>query len=73
MKFSFSYLISNIPSYFDLMSGNILVNTTDLQALYLSGTFCHKTGTRPPSCTMPQERTIYVTSFSNISYCINRE
>ena len=23
---------------------------TDLQALHLSGTYCHKTGTRTPSC-----------------------
>ena len=27
---------------------NLLVNKTDLHALYLSGTYCHKTGTRPP-------------------------
>ena len=32
---------------------------TDLQALYLSGTYCHKTGTRPPSCNMPRGPTIY--------------
>ena len=31
---------------------------------WLSGTYCHKTGTRPPSCITPQEPTIYVTSFS---------
>ena len=31
-------------------SGNLLVNKTDLQALYLCGTHCYKTGTRPPSC-----------------------
>ena len=31
---------------------------SDLQALYLNGTYFHKTGTRPPSCTMPQEPTI---------------
>ena len=32
---------------------------TDLQALYLSGTYCHKTGKRPPRCTTPQEPTKY--------------
>ena len=25
----------------------LLVDKTDLQALYLHGTYCHKTGTRP--------------------------
>ena len=33
--------------FFILLLGNLLVNNTDLQALYLSGTFCHKNGTRP--------------------------
>ena len=28
-------------------------------ALYLSGTYCHKTGTKPPSCQTPQQPTIY--------------
>ena len=31
----------------------------DLEALYLSGTYCHKTGTRPPSCQAPRQPTIY--------------
>ena len=31
---------------------------TDLQALYLHGTYCHKIETRPPSCNMPLEPTI---------------
>ena len=26
---------------------------------YLSGIYCHKTGTRPPSCNTPREPTIY--------------
>ena len=30
----------------------------DLKALYLSGIYCHKTGTRPPSCAKPWQRTI---------------
>ena len=31
----------------------------DLQVLYLSGTYYHKTSTGPPSCTTPRETTIY--------------
>ena len=27
--------------------------------LYLSRTYCHTTGTRPPSCTTPREITMY--------------
>ena len=30
-----------------------------LQALYLSEAYCHRTGIRPPCCTMPQEPTLY--------------
>ena len=30
-------------------------------ALYLSGTYCHKTGTRTPSCGSPRQPTIYTT------------
>ena len=36
------------------------LDKTDLQALYLSGIYCHKTGTRPPSSTTPQAPT-YIT------------
>ena len=42
------------------LQGNLLVNKTDLQALYLYGTYCNKTGTRPPSCNMPQELEVCV-------------
>ena len=35
------------------------MNENDLQALYLSKTYCHKTGVRPPSCTTPREPSIY--------------
>ena len=44
--------------FFILVSGNLLVNKTDLQALYLSGTYYHKTGTRPSSSVIPQKLTI---------------
>ena len=36
-----------------------LLDKIDLQALYRSGTYCHKTGTRPPSCQTPLQPTIY--------------
>ena len=43
--------VNNVnPVFFILTMEGSLVNKTDLQALYLSGTYCHKTGTRPPSC-----------------------
>ena len=35
------------------------MNKRDLQALSLSGTYCHKTSTRPPSCAKPWQPTIY--------------
>ena len=31
----------------------------DLLALYLCGTYCRKTCTRPPSCQAPRQQTIY--------------
>ena len=37
---------------------------TDLQALYLSGSYCHKTGIRSPSCNTPRDPTIYLDSKS---------
>ena len=45
--------------FFLLSTEGSLVNKRDLQALYLSGTYCHRTGTRPPSCNMPRDLTIY--------------
>ena len=36
------------------------VNKIDLQALYFRGTYCHKTGTRPPNYVTPWQPTIYV-------------
>ena len=47
--------------------------TMDLQALYLSGTYCQKTSTRPPSCAKPRQPTkyflsncLYLTGFQTI-------
>ena len=37
-----------------------LVNKIDLQASYLSGTYCHETGTGPPSFGTPRQPTIFV-------------
>ena len=34
------------------------MNKIDLQALYLSGSYCHKTGIRPPSCDTLRQPTI---------------
>ena len=49
--------------FFLLTSGNLLVNKTDLRASYLSGTYCRKTGTRPPSCNAPRKPTMYASMF----------
>ena len=35
---------------FILTSEGSLVDKTDLLGVYLSGTYCHKNGTRPPGC-----------------------
>ena len=40
----------------------------DLQDLFLSGIYCHKTGTRPPSCNKPREPTMYVRAFLMIGH-----
>ena len=44
-----------------------LVNETHLLALYLSGTYCHKNGTRPPSCVTPRQTTIYSSPVIQVS------
>ena len=51
----------------------LLVNIiyTHLQALYLSQ--CHKTGTRPPSCTMPREPNIYAARLNFMQSVENRK
>ena len=38
-----------------------LVNKRDLLALYLSGTHCYKTRTRPLSCATPRQPTMFTT------------
>ena len=43
---------------FSLLSKSV-VNKTDLQALNLSGTYCHKTSTGPSSCAKPRQPTVY--------------
>ena len=52
-------LLTRNMFYLFQLQGNLLVNKTELQALYLSGTYCHKTGTRPPCCNTPREPTIH--------------
>ena len=45
--------------FFLLSTEGSLVSKRDLLALYLSETYCHRTGTRPPSCVTPRQQTIY--------------
>ena len=45
--------------YFHFTTEGSLVDKIDLQAFYLSGTYRHKTGTRPPSCQTPRQPTKY--------------
>ena len=47
------------PAFFLLLTEGSLVNKNDLQALYLSGTYCQKPGIRPPSCQTFQQPTMY--------------
>ena len=57
--FSNSLLKSDKIDYLFLSTEGSLVNKRDLLALYLSGTYCHRTGTGPLSCVTPRQRTIY--------------
>ena len=54
-------LINLINKCSFLSTEGSLVNKRDLLALYLSGTYCHKTVTRSPSCVTPRQLTIYTT------------
>ena len=48
-----------ISSVLSFINGGIVSDKRDLLALYLSGTYCHKSGTRPPSSVTPWQLTIY--------------
>ena len=55
-----------------LLTKGSLVNKMDLQALYLSWTYCHKTSTRLPSCAKPQQPSIYrIKKWKNSSMTYN--
>ena len=46
---------------FSFINGGIISEQMEHYALYLSGTYCHKTGIRPSSCVTLRQLTIYVT------------
>ena len=48
------------------------MNKRDLLAFYLSGTYCHKTGTRSPSCVTPLQPTINTINLANGMRLITR-
>ena len=54
--------------FFLLPVEGLLVNKRDLQALYLSGTYRHKTGIRPPSCAIPRRLTRYAVKIGANSF-----
>ena len=56
-----SVLTTSPQCTFILQPRDLLVNKRDLLAKCLSGTYCHKTGTRPPSCQLLENR-LYVSS-----------
>ena len=62
---NFVYLV-----FFTLNTKEPLVNKTDLLALFLGGTYCHKTGIRPPSSTSPWEPTIYISDKFDVQMII---
>ena len=47
------------------------MNKKDLLALYLSGTYCHRTGTIPPSCVTPRQLTINDVGIYTTAACEN--
>ena len=38
----------------------------------LHGTYCHKTGTRPPSCGTPRQPTIYTTKTEELAVNVSK-
>ena len=52
--------------FFHLTTEGSLVDKTDLLALYLSGTYCHKTSARPPSCQAPRQPTIHTQMYKGL-------
>ena len=58
-------LTSSTKCSFILTMEGSLVDKIDLQALYLSGTYCHKTGIRPPTCQLLDYR-LYMSPDSHI-------
>ena len=55
IRIVFIYIDSDFPPY----SLSLLFT---FARLYLSGTYCHKTGTKPPSCGKSQQPTMYTTN-----------
>ena len=57
---SLNKCVSNINQVlFILTTEGSLMNKLDLPTIFLSGTYCHKTGTRPPSCLSPRQPTMH--------------
>ena len=57
-------VLGNKHMFFLILTEGSLVNKRDLLALYLSGTSCHKTSTRPHSCVTPRQPSIHEQSLS---------
>ena len=62
----------NKCSFFLTMVPPVLVDKRDLLAIYLSGTYCHRTGTRPASCIKPQQPSIYLVKMLYYFICVKQ-
>ena len=51
--------LNNFNSFSDVIMCFQVVTKRDLLALYLSGTYYHRTSKRPPSCIKPWQLTMY--------------